>query len=67
MESRKKIQSSEVERMILTQEEAKALEKLLTCSKCGSKQVSITYRDGKYLKECLYCGYREELKGLEWD
>ena len=60
--------------MILTEEEAKALEKLLTCPKCGSKAVEIILKESKYggrfnvyVKRCLKCGREEELTEVEWE
>jgi len=61
-------------KMILTEEEAEALNKLLTCPECGSKAVEITLKESKYdgklnvyIKHCLKCGYSEELKEIDWD
>ena len=56
----------EVLKMILTEEEAKALEKLLTCPVCRSKAVNILYKVRYYVKVCKDCGYRERLE-IEWD
>jgi len=62
--------------VILTEEEVKVLEKLLTCSKCGSRLVEIEFQmlsmerrrvKGCYVKCCLNCGYCEKLEGLEWN
>ena len=58
--------------MILTEEEVKALEKLLTCPECGSRKVEISYYEGRYVrggyyKMCLDCGYCEILEGLKWN
>jgi len=53
--------------MILTEEEEKLLERLLTCLKCGSKVVEIVWKKGKYVKRCLKCGYEKELKEIEWE
>ena len=60
--------------MLLTEEEAEALEKLLTCPKCGSKAVEIILKESRYhgrvniyVKRCKKCGYSEELKEVDWD
>ena len=60
--------------MILTEEEAEFLNKLLTCPKCGSKAVEIVLRDREkfgvvniYVRRCLVCGHEEELEEIVWD
>ena len=55
--------------MILTEKEAEILDKLLTCSKCGSRKVEIYYVGvlESYVKCCRNCGYCEKLEGLKWE
>ena len=60
--------------MLLTGDEAKALDKLLTCPECASKAVEIILKESKYggrlnvyIKRCLKCGYSEELREINWD
>ena len=60
--------------MLLTEEEAKCLNRLVTCPKCGSKAVEIILKESKYdetvniyVKRCLKCGYEEELEEIVWD
>lgn len=55
--------------MILTEKEVEVLNKLLTCSKCGSRAVEIILKedDRFYVKRCLRCGYEEELREIIWD
>jgi len=57
---------------ILTEKEKKALDELLTCSKCGSKVVKIFLKERKcngrvniYVRRCEKCGYEEELKEVD--
>ena len=60
--------------MILTEKEAEFLDKLVTCSKCGSRAVEILLEESNkfgvvnvYVKRCLRCGHKEELEEIIWD